>query len=78
MRTAGQEVSEEVYGDVPRNAFDLILRLFDSCDKLVLIESEDDAAGTGEVIVRLKPSDRFLMLLAAFAARDFDRFVVED
>jgi hypothetical protein len=64
--------------NVPGDALDRILRLFDSPDELVLIESEGDPAGTGEVIIHLKPSDRFSVLLAALRARDFDRFVVED
>jgi hypothetical protein len=60
------------------DALDRVLCLFDSFDKLVLIESEDSAAGTGEVIVRLKPSDRFLMLLAALTAWDSDCLVVKN
>jgi len=67
-----------VNDDIPRDALDRILRLFDSFDELVFVETEDGAAGTNEIIIRFKPSDRLSMLVSTLRATNFERLVVEN
>jgi len=53
------------------------LSLCDLGFELFRVENDHDPARAGEVVVRLYPSDRFMMLAAAFLAEDFDLVVIE-
>ena len=54
-----------------------LIGLLEARDELVSLDLSPGPAGTGELTVRLNPSDGFRMLLAAVTAGEIDLAVIE-
>jgi hypothetical protein len=63
--------------EIPREVLQLLLNVAELPMQIATVDCDRGAARAGDVLVRLLPSDRFLVLLTTLRARDFDALRVE-
>lgn len=68
----------ELDGEIPAELREVARRFRDFPAEMAHIDPECRPARAGELVVRIQPSDRLLVFLAALRARDIDRRGVED
>ncbi len=61
-----------------RQRLQLLLDRPEFVKELFAVQVQLGSAATQDLLVRLEPTDRFLMLLSAVTAGDFDRFPVKE
>jgi hypothetical protein len=71
-------VGSQFEGNFPRYLIESLLCLINTLDQIVSLELDRNATGTGDFVVRLDPSNRFLVFLAAFRARNGNGLMVEN
>jgi hypothetical protein len=71
------QLRSELDRDLPRHLREIALGFLEHPEELVRVETELNAAATGDLTVRFEPSDRLRMLLTTLRARDIDRLIVE-
>ena len=74
-------IFQDVKDSLPENVLEVIKLIFNDSQilqSLLSVDSDVNAALTGETVVRFKPGDCLLFLVAAFRARDWDCLTVEN